>query len=219
MNQVGYLADSPVKIAYLGRWMGSFPEGKGGSTSGPALAPAAPPPFQVCREEDGSPVFAGRAKLVHQSGEMNEGYYKVDHSGENVYVLDFTALRRTRPILRLRAEGRSQPFLRDRQSRVSQGVRGPSVRCICPALRDRARAALFRVAENRLSSSRADHHHAKADRTARYRTSQETAQHVVEPGSLAIPRPGEVPMTLAAYGGHHDAGDYNPARISTCLKP
>ena len=31
VNQIGYLEDSPVKMGYLGRWMGSFPELKQGS--------------------------------------------------------------------------------------------------------------------------------------------------------------------------------------------
>lgn len=82
VNQVGYLTDSPIKVAYLGRWMGSFP--------GAALMLPKPPEFRVCRESDGAVVFQAAATLIHRSGEMNEGHFKVDHSGENVYLLDFT---------------------------------------------------------------------------------------------------------------------------------
>ena len=120
MNQVGYLTDSPVKVAYLGRWMGSFPEKKAAAAAEAKAAPQAfweqldkpqaqgepqqpaaaspslsfpqPPEFQICSEKDGAVVFTGPSKLVHRSGEMNEGYHKVDHSGENVYLLDFTEL-------------------------------------------------------------------------------------------------------------------------------
>lgn len=145
VNQVGYLTDSPVKIGYLGRWMGSFPEtaAAGGSEKqqdpqtfwkdlvpanhenresaadnlpheGPAptaLGFREPPEFDVCREEDDRAAFHGKARFVHRAGEMNEGFYKVDHSGENVYVLDFTGLTTPgRYYLRVPHVGRSLPF-------------------------------------------------------------------------------------------------------------
>jgi hypothetical protein len=148
VNQVGYLSDSPVKLAYLGRWLGSFPEkatpaGPSGdrpdrsvaeafwdelagpkgppekappaplrpAPAGPALAFPEPPEFCLCREADLAAVFRGNARLVHRSGEMTEGYYKVDHSGENVYVLDFTAFKTPgRYFLAVAGVGRSLPF-------------------------------------------------------------------------------------------------------------
>ena len=139
VNQVGYLTDSPVKMAYLGRWMGSFPElkqgaqasggqsaaqefwanlpkvksqaeqqeeagqgtraepvapaGKPQAAMGPALAFAQEPAFAVIPESGGKPVFTGQARLVHVSGMLNEGVHGYDHSGENVYQLDFTAFK------------------------------------------------------------------------------------------------------------------------------
>ena len=98
VNQIGYLPDGP-KIGYLGRWMGSFPEQGSGARpaapANPALLFDAPPVFHVCEEASGVAVFTGTARLVHMSGVCDEGYYKVDHSGENVYVLDFTAFAGT----------------------------------------------------------------------------------------------------------------------------
>ncbi|MGA2034135.1 MAG: glycoside hydrolase family 9 protein [Thermoguttaceae bacterium] len=152
VNQVGYLSDSPVKLAYLGRWLGSFPEKTQAAepradrtddsvaqafwdqlrkpsgppekpekpdrkaTAAPASAAGAlafnePPEFRICREEDLSVVFRGKARLVHRSGEMTEGYYKVDHSGENVYVLDFTSVTAPgRYFVTVPQVGRSLPF-------------------------------------------------------------------------------------------------------------
>ena len=134
VNQVGYLTDSPVKMAYLGRWLGSFPEavaaGKAadsaqdafwqalatGDTAAPsAVSPALlfsmPPPFSVCNEEDGSPVFTATSVLVHASGQMDEGPGEVDHSGENVYQLDFTAFQTPgRYFISVPGVGRSVPF-------------------------------------------------------------------------------------------------------------
>ena len=146
VNQVGYLTDSPVKIAYLGRWMGSFPEKtsaaegraapsasrtywddllasqrekdgpkvaepSGKQPSASALAFSNPPEFQVCREADAAVAFRGMAKFVHRAGDTSEGVYKVDHSGENVYVLDFTAMKTPgRYFISVPGVGRSLPF-------------------------------------------------------------------------------------------------------------
>lgn len=138
VNQVGYLPDSPTKIAYLGRWMGSFPERRAASAGRPAGTPeaafwqalqggtalAAPagdsnpslllkeePEFTVCDAATGRPAFTGKARLTHRSGTMDEGAFKVDHSGENVYLLDFTAFRTPgRYFLSVPGVGRSLPF-------------------------------------------------------------------------------------------------------------
>ncbi|MCL1888841.1 MAG: hypothetical protein FWF96_08245, partial [Kiritimatiellaeota bacterium] len=85
VNQVGYIANGPVKIAYLGRYLGSFP--------GDALKFATPPAFTLHDAATGRVVFTGASKLVHASGDKNEGVYNVDYSGENVYVLDFSAFK------------------------------------------------------------------------------------------------------------------------------
>ena len=164
-NQVGYLPDGP-KVAYLGFWLGSYPEaakapaakgaadgaassfdeifaqpeppppadetaaspdggtGAGAPDASPAprpldatgyddLAPYAlrfrePPAFELVREGDGKAVFSGRALLVH-NGLENDG--RVNHSAENVYVLDFTPFAEPgRYYLRVDGVGRSIAF-------------------------------------------------------------------------------------------------------------
>jgi hypothetical protein len=161
-NQVGYLPDAP-KVAYLGFWLGSFPEtakipekfdyttppsaaeayfvppadeAVGGtgvesqesnvesqnpstlqpfnlSTPYADLAPWAvrfrePPPFELMNETDGSVAFSGVARLVH-NGRFDDG--KVNHSGENVYELDFTSFTKPgRYHLRVPGAGRSIAF-------------------------------------------------------------------------------------------------------------
>ncbi len=139
VNQVGYLPDSPVKTAYLGQWMGSFPEAVAGGEprapatdslearfwetlgaeaetaapveAGPALYYSNAPPFSICRADTREPVFRGRAELVHRSGDMDEGVHGVDHSGENVYRLDFSGFREPgRYFISVPGTGRSLPF-------------------------------------------------------------------------------------------------------------
>jgi len=115
VNQIGYIAESPVKGAYLGRWMGSFPEKTGSDSkmgtaggnsfwqalgdtaagsdnktvSSSALLFEEPPHFFVCEANSGRKVFEGTSELVHRSGTFNEGVYSMDYSGENVYALNF----------------------------------------------------------------------------------------------------------------------------------
>ena len=153
-NQVGYLPDGP-KVAYLGFWLGSFPEKaksaaaafdlsttptledaffvppppeeepaadptasttstvSTASTSYDDLAPYAlrfrePPPFELVREKDGKVAFRGVAKLTH-NGLFKDG--RPNHSGENVYVLDFTEFAEPgRYHLRVPGVGRSFAF-------------------------------------------------------------------------------------------------------------
>ncbi|MCL1910321.1 MAG: hypothetical protein FWG05_05240, partial [Kiritimatiellaeota bacterium] len=82
-NQIGYITDSPVKIAYLGRYAGSLP----------ALGFSTPPAFSLIGAYDERVAFTGTSKFVHKSGDKNEGVYNVDHSGENVYTLDFSEFK------------------------------------------------------------------------------------------------------------------------------
>jgi len=90
VNQIGYLTDSPVKTAYLGRWLGSFPEKEKEKKS---LDFSRTPEFNICRSDNGKIVFSGNAKLVHRARAFDEGVLKVDYSGENVYQLDFTKFK------------------------------------------------------------------------------------------------------------------------------
>jgi hypothetical protein len=140
VNQVGYPVGAPVKNAYLGRWLGSFPEavrpggsdsGNGDSletsfrnalqadmpatspaeVSGPALAYATPPDFRLHDAATHQVVYTGSTRLVHRTGERTESVYQVDHSGENVYLIDFTAFRQSGTYyLSVAGAGRSTSF-------------------------------------------------------------------------------------------------------------
>ena len=149
-NQIGYLPDTP-KVAYLGFWLGSFPEKpksvdkfdystpptpeaayfvtppaeEAAAAEDPAaatdpnssryedLAPYAlrfreAPAFELVCEKDGKVAYSGIARFVH-NGLLNDG--RVNHSAENVYVLDFTDFATPgRYYLRVPGVGRSIAF-------------------------------------------------------------------------------------------------------------
>ncbi len=83
VNQIGYLPDSRIRLAYVGKWMG---------TSG-ALDHKVDE-FSVVDLESGEIAYRGKARLRHRAGRKTEGAYKQDFSGENVYGLDFAGLKK-----------------------------------------------------------------------------------------------------------------------------
>ena len=139
VNQVGYLADVPLKRAYLGRWLGSFPDknavgvgdenkgvavdadaffdaalGKHGQTDGEtAMAPFAlafeNPPV-FCLVNAETGEDAYRGKAVlGHNGLKMDG--KANHSAENVYYLDFNDFKTPgRYFISVEGVGRSLEF-------------------------------------------------------------------------------------------------------------
>ena len=193
VNQVGYVTDSPVKIAYLGRWMGSFPEGK--EDANPSLLFPQNPPFSICDLKTGKEVLSGLAKLIHTSGTMDEGVYNHDHSGENVYVIDFTSLKEPGAyFISVPQVGRSLPFriaddVYDRAFQV-QGYGVFSQRCgmsLGPPYSEWQRIACHLKGVAPIDVRRLDKYDWK-----------KFPEHV------------EGTNLIEAFGGHHDAGDYNP---------
>lgn len=114
VNQAGYVPGG-VKSARLGCWLGSYPDSaaKGATKSEAGAFPSASevfggstksdaeievsaltfreePEFEVREAVGNKVVFRGKAKQV---GWWNQADGKVNHSGENVYALDFTEFR------------------------------------------------------------------------------------------------------------------------------
>lgn len=196
VNQVGYLSDSPAKTGYLGRWMGSFPEIKIGGSDNPSMMMAEEPSFQVCSEQDGQALFTGKAKLIHKAGEKTEGTAKVDHSGENVYLLDFTAFKTPgRFYISIPQVGRSLPFaIGDDVYKNAFEIQAYGVfaqRCgleFKPPYSAWERIACHKNGITVTTQLRSD-------------------RKPIEDLARNVARPVRV---LDAFGGHHDAGDYNP---------
>ncbi len=226
VNQIGYLTDSPVKVAYLGRWMGSFPEIRNGApgegekkngqpaasadqspTMGPALAFEHAPAFQIIPEKGGAPVFSGAAKLIHRSGTFNEGIYPVDHSGENVYLLDFTGFKTPgRYAVVVPGVGRSLSFMiGDDAYKTAFEVQAHGVftqRCgieLKPPYSDWRRIACHKKGLTLTSQIRSEKHDIAKDLPAKTIYEKTNAADSAERAVI-----------IQAFGGHHDAGDYNP---------
>ena len=184
-NQAGYLPDA-IKFARLGRWLGTMPKG--------ALDFPSPPRFEVRDAASHAVAFSGTAKPTHRRGEKDAR--SGDLSGENVWEMDFTALRRPgRYYVAVPGVGRSLDF----------------------AVAPDAYAAPFAVAATGLVAQRcgielrepwfpwnrvACHDQGIVPTTASRIAGVKLGDlpNLAEPGAAKLP----------AKGGHHDAGDYNP---------
>lgn len=188
VNQVGYLPDVPAKYGYLGLWMGSL-----GALD---YAPAARS-FEVRDAASHKAVLAGEPKLRHKSGDKSETPYKFDLSAEDVYELDFSALRQPGTYyLAVPGCGRSFEF------RVAGDVYVQPFRvAMNGVLHQRCGIEMkppysihFRPACHRNMTELTDLVHASEQDAF-----QNLPKHVTSGGKK-----------YDFYGGHHDAGDYNP---------
>ena len=222
-NQVGYLPDGP-KIAYLGCWLGSYPDAaavnaaKSARTAGAdyaALAPWAlrfeePPAFHVAEAASGRRVWSGRAKF-RANGKAplkNAMGIRMNLSNLNVYDLDFTEFKKPGKYrLEVEGVGRSYDFTiaadvyADAFRKQSTGVFAQ--RCGF-ALEPKFADGWRRIAC-----------HAKgivATSAPRWGTPlsrglpkfDDFAEYVTDASGAKTLK------VLKASGGHHDAGDYNP---------
>ena len=182
-NQVGYLPDA-AKEARLGRWMGS---------AGALDFPEAPR-FQVRDAATHEVAFEGVGRPVHRAGEKDAR--AGDLSGENVWALDFTPLAKEGTYyLAVPGVGRSFAF------RVAADAYAPAFAAAATGLVAQRCGIELRkpwFPWNRIAC------HAKG-------IVPTTAFRIAPPPLADLPSmalPGAEP--LAASGGHHDAGDYNP---------
>jgi endoglucanase len=187
VNQIGYLPDAPRKYAYLGAWLGSL----GALDYGSAAQR-----FEVRDAASHAVVYSGPVRLRHRAGEKTEGYYHEDLAGENVYEMDISALKREgRYYLVVPGMGRSFTF------RVARDVYAQPFRVMMNGvLHQRCGIEMkppyslhYRPACHRDRTELTDLPRGTEDEAFR-----ELPKHVVSP------------LKYDLYGGHHDAGDYNP---------
>ena len=216
VNQIGYLAKGP-KIAYLSCWLGSFPDAAARNAPenptlyGARYANLAPwavrfgtdPEFEVVEASSGRTCWSGRARLRSSGNapDTDRSSVRQNLSSLNVWELDFTAFERPgRYRLRVKGVGTSWDFdLGDDVYARAFRLQGAGVyaqRCGL-ALEPRYADGWRRIAC-----------HAKGitASTVRRWDVREFAKfdEAVEKGADGRPK------VLKAFGGHHDAGDFNP---------
>jgi hypothetical protein len=187
-NQVGYLPDAPAKFAYLGAWMGSL----GAFDFGPHVGT-----FEVRDAASHKVVMGGRPKLRHSQGLKDETPYKLDLSGEQVYEIDLSALREPGTYyVAVPGCGRSLDF------RVGADV------YLQPF-----RIAMYGVLHQRcgieLKPPFSSHYRPACHRNMTELTdlSRGTEQDAFQNLPKRVTSGGK---KFDLFGGHHDAGDYNP---------
>ncbi len=182
-NQAGYLPDA-IKFARLGRWLGTMPKG--------ALDFPAPPAFEVRDAATHAVAFSGTARPTHRRGEKDAR--PGDLSGENVWEMDFTELRKPgRYYVAVPGVGRSLDF------KVAADAYAEAFAVAATGLV--AQRCGIELKEPWLPWNRvACHDKGLVPTTAPRGTPLGKLPEFAEPGAAK----------LDAKGGHHDAGDYNP---------
>lgn len=184
VNQVGYLPEG-AKVAYLGQWMGSMPDAN-------ALHFANPPDFAVVDAKTGKSVFTGKSKFIHKGGD-SEG--RGTMSASDVWELDFTAFNTPGEYrVSIAGVGATVPFKIHKNvyaaafHRTMQGIY--EQRCGCE-LDPKLTGGWKRIACHKDGI--------KESNVNRWEFNQY--------GPFQDRCTGKV---LKVFGGHHDAGDYNP---------
>jgi len=187
VNQIGYLPSAPAKYAYLGAWLGSlealdfWPWAK---------------EFQVRDADSRKAVLTGAAKLRHKHGEKNETVYKEDLSGEDVYEMDLSALQQEgRYYVTLTGLGRSFEF------RVANDVYVQPFRVMMNGVLHQ-RCGIELKAPYSIHCRPACHRNVTELTDLSRGSEQDAFQN--------LPEHVTGTQKLDLYGGHHDAGDYNP---------
>jgi endoglucanase len=188
VNQVGYLPEAAAKFGYLGAWMGSL---------GPFDFVPHAPSFEVRDASTHRVVLSGKPAPRHKGGEASETPYKLDLSGEDVLELDFSELRAPGSYyVAVPGCGRSFAF------RVARDIYVHPFRVLMNGvLHQRCGIELgpplskhFRPACHRNGTELTDLVHGSEQEAFK-----ELPNHVTSGGKK-----------FDFYGGHHDAGDYNP---------
>lgn len=187
VNQIGYLPDAPAKYAYLGAWMGSL-----GAYDFAAVASK----FEVRDAASYQTVLSGECKLRHSSGAKNEGAYKEDLSFEHVYELDFSALKEPGSYyVCVPGAGRSFDF------KVAKDIYVEPFKVMMNGV-------LHQRCGIEMKAPYSDHY-----RPACHREHTELTDlvHASEADAFKnLPLHVIDPQKHDLFGGHHDAGDYNP---------
>jgi len=202
VNQLGYLPNAPAKYGYVGAWMGSL-----GTLD---LAFLGQTEFEIRDSETHEVVLKGkpRLRLQHTFTLMPDGslspkgakgketVYRHDLSYEDVYELDLTALTTEgRYYLAIPGMGRSFTF------RVASDVYAEAYRiCARGIFHQRCGMEMkapytkhYRLACHRNMTELTD-----LIRTREHDHFSKLPKHVIDEEKHDL------------FGGHHDAGDYNP---------
>lgn len=185
-NHIGYLPEAE-KYGYLGMWMGDA----GAYDFGPYAAA-----FEVREAGTHRVVFSGVPTLRHRAGTRTETVYKQDLSYENTWQLDLTPLREPGAYyVAIPGVGRGFPFsvgedvYRVPVETVMNGVFHQ--RCGIVLKAPHATPGVFRPACHR--------------NTTEYGTQDSSVGHQFKAEDYATDG-----VRHDLYGGHHDAGDWNP---------
>lgn len=111
-SNYGYIAESPVKSAYIAKWMGDLTQSAMGDSPGdePALVFEKPPRYTVVNQTTGESVLTSETTLVSDPRKL-EAMEILDYPGEAVYLADLSKItKKGWYFIYVEGIGRSLPF-------------------------------------------------------------------------------------------------------------
>lgn len=187
VNQVGYLSDASHKFAYVGLWAGSL----GALPLDDLLSRVE---FEVVNATRNETVLRGKPRLRHRHDANDEGVYKENLSGEDVWELDISALKQPGEyFVFVPGVGRSFTF-----------------RVGADALNEPFRVAMAGLFHQRcgikLASPQTEwHRDACHQQPVQFTTAVRGKVELKDLPKFVIAN-----RQKTIIGGHHDAGDFNP---------
>ncbi len=194
VNQIGYRPDDPVKRAFLSLWLGTgggykFPSGLG---------------FAVVDARTGKQALAGKVEMAKAASEPEKMWKDKNYNKTDVYRMDFSALT---------APGRYRI--------VVDGVGTSYPFDIAPSVWERALKVQMMGLYNQRSGVAIGPPYSDYVKPRDFYPGD--GAQVFQSTYSVMDGPGESPRLAAgstgvpvpeAWGGYHDAGDWNPRRVT-----
>lgn len=194
VNQIGYRPDDPVKCAFLSLWLGTggaykFPAGLG---------------FSVVDAKSGKQALAGKVELAKAASEPERMWKDKNYNKTDVYRMDFTALKTPgRYRIVVDGVGTSYPF------------------DIAPDVWERAFKIQMKGLYNQRSGVAIGPPYSDFKKPRDFfpgdgvQVFQSTYSIMDGPGESPKLATGSTGVPVPdAWGGYHDAGDWNPRRVT-----
>lgn len=194
VNQIGYRPDDPVKRAFLSLWLGT-----GGAYRFPDDLR-----FRLVRDSTGRTVFRGNVEKVLDADEPERMGHVQNYQKTNVYCMDFSAFRRAgRYRVVVDGVGCSYPF--DIDGKVWERAFVTQMK----GLYNQRSGIVLGPPYTAFRKPRDFH---PADGASIY----QSVYTVLDGGeqSLGLEKGSTGRLVPQAWGGYHDAGDWNPRRAT-----
>ncbi len=212
-SQIGYRVDDPVKRGYLSIWLGPSAGAPGSGPGGGAFSYPEGLTFHLLDDASGAVVFTGAVEMAKRASEPESPVQKMNFNGTNVLRMDFSAFAQPgRYRVHVAGIGCGYPFAIDDGSATWEHAFLVQMRGF---FHQRSGIALGPPFTTFVKPR--DHH--PDDGVEIMRSAHAAGIWADQPGDekhlqRSLREQATSERATDAWGGYHDAGDWNPRRIT-----